>query len=380
MEGISGLGPFRPGPGGLPPYLAGREPEQALFRALLADLQAGRAPPGEVVLHGPRGNGKTTLLAWLEREAASYPPVEVLRLTPAGVPTEAKLIERLLPTSWWQRLAPREVALHGIRWRPGDDRHPSLDEALAARMRKAPLVMLLDEAHTLDGAVGRALLNASQQVGRELPFLLVLAGTPGLRSHLNAMQASFWSRAEQRPIDRLETEASAAALREPLAAEHIDIDADALACVVRGSQGYPYFLQVWGQLLWRQAAGAPASEGMGPHIGIAEVEAVRADFDHKRDDYYLHRYEELERQRLLPAARAVADALATEPGLDNPRIEAAIHRGLGPENGEDVVASARTALHHLGYVWRPGGKPIWEPGIPSLMDYVREYAPPVPTA
>ena len=145
MNETAGLGPFRPGPWGLPPYLAGRESEQALVRAYLRDLQAGRAPPCELVLHGPRGNGKTALLVWLEHEAAFHPAVEVLRLTPAGIPTETKLVERLLPVSWLQRLAPREIALYGIRWRPGDDRPPPLDEALATRARRAPLIMLLDE-------------------------------------------------------------------------------------------------------------------------------------------------------------------------------------------------------------------------------------------
>ena len=42
-------------------------------------------------------------------------------------------------------------------------------------------MLLLDEAHTVGEEIGSALLNASQQVGRELPFLLVLAGTPELR-------------------------------------------------------------------------------------------------------------------------------------------------------------------------------------------------------
>lgn len=114
MESRSRRGPFRPGPGRLPPYLAGRESEQALCRALLGDLTDGLAPPRELVLHGPRGNGKTALLVWLEQEAASYPGLDVLRLTPAAVPAEAKLVERLLPASWWRRLTPREVSIHGI--------------------------------------------------------------------------------------------------------------------------------------------------------------------------------------------------------------------------------------------------------------------------
>ena len=39
------------------------------------------------------------------------------------------------------------------------------------------------------------------------------------------------------------------------------------------------------------------------------------------------------------------------------------------------MAAARDAIRDLGYVWRPEAKPLWEPGIPSLTDYVREYTP-----
>ena len=375
MQKRSRQGPFRPGPGGLPPYLAGRESEQALCRALLGDLQDGLAPPREVVLHGPRGNGKTALLVWLQQEAASYPGVDVLHLTPAGVPTETKLVERLLPAFWRQRLTPREVSVHGITWRPGQDDSPPLDEALAVRARKRALVLLLDEAHTLDAGVGCALLNAGQQVGRKLPFLLVLAGTPSLRSHLNTMNASFWNRAERRPIGRLDAQASAAAIRRPLAGENIKIDEDALAHVVRESHGYPYFVQLWGEAAWRQAVAAVSAPESGRRLTRAAVAVAQVVFDREKNDYYLDRYEELERSRLLPAARAVADAFEVQPLLDDGQLEAALRRGLGGASGPNRVAKAKETLHYLGYVWRPEARPIWEPGLPNLMDYLREYAP-----
>ena len=376
MTSRSTQGPFRPGPGGLPPYLAGRESEQALCRALLGDLQNGFAPPREVVFHGPRGNGKTALLVWLQREAASYPEVDVLRLSPASIPTEIKLIERLLPASWLQRLTPREISVYGMTWRPGEGRSPPLDEALGARAQKKPLVLLLDEAHTLDEGVGRALLNASQQVGRELPFLLVLAGTPNLRTHLNTMNASFWNRTERRPIGRLDAEATAAAIRNPLWNENVGIDEEALAQIVRESHGYPYFVQLWGEAVWRQAVGAePPHAGRSRHLTGAAVAAARPAFDRARDDYYLDRYEEMEKLHLLPAARAVAEAFEAQPVLDDMQLETAVRRGLAPERDRERTAASKEALRNLGYVWRPEARPTWEPGIPSLMDYVREYAP-----
>ena len=184
----------------------------------------------------------------------TLPDPDVLRLTPADLPGENRLVERLLPTSWLQRLAPSEIFFQGITWRPGQGHPPPpLDEALDARTRKKPPVLLLDEAHTLAERVGCTLLSASQQVGRELPFLLVLAGTPNLRSHLNTMNASFWSRADRRPVGRLDSEATAAAIREPLQSEDIAIDEDALAHVVRENHGYPHFVQRCGGRRWSRA-------------------------------------------------------------------------------------------------------------------------------
>ena len=377
MEKRSRQGPFRPGPGGLPPYLAGRESEQALFRAVLGDMQDGLAPPREIVLHGPRGNGKTALLVWLQQEAAAYPGVEVLRLTPSSIPTETRLVERMLPASWLQRLTPSEVSIRGITWLTGRNQSAPLDKVLAARTRKKPVVLLLDEAHTLDGEVGGALLNASQKIGRELPFLLVLAGTPNLRSHLNTMHVSFWNRSERRPIGRLDAEATAAAIRRPLESEDIAIDGDALEHVVRESHGYPFFVQVWGQALWRQVSGKESPE-TGRRLTQAAVAAAEADFDREKNDYYLDRYEELEKLRLLPVAREVAGAFRAQPLIDDAQLEAAVLRGLREGCGKDTLAAAKQSLRHLGYIWRPEATPMWEPGIPSLMDYVREYAPTAP--
>ena len=365
---------FKPGPGGRPPYLAGREHEQQICRAFLDQLRQGAAPPRDLIFYGPRGNGKTTLLSWLHEAARARDAVDVIHLTPAAVPTEEKLARRLLAPTWWRRLLPGEVSISGVRWRAGQSRDaPSLDEVLAARTGKKPLLLLLDEAHTLDAGVGHALLNASQIVGRKQPFLLALAGTPHLESRLSEMDVSFWSRSELLPIGRLDAAAAADALRLPLAGENVAIDDDALAQLVAANQGYPYFVQLLGEALWRRvvAGGSPA----GGRITRTDVEAVRADFDQKKGRYYLQRYNELQDQGLLPAARAVAEAFEKRDRLDGAQLESAVRRGLGePGGGRQAAATAKT-LGHLGYIWRPDAVPTWEAGIPSLMDYVRTHAP-----
>lgn len=363
----SRLGPFRAGAGASPPYLAGRESEQALFRALLGDLEDGIAPPTEVICYGPRGNGKTALLCWIEDEAADS-RVEVVRLTPSAVPTVAQLISRLMP--WWKRLAPSQLAAYGISWKLGGGSATLLDRALLARARWRPLMLLLDEAHTLDVEVGRALLNASQQVGRRFPFQLVLAGTPDLETRLNAMSASFWARATQLRIGSLDAEASTAAIGIPLKANGVTLDDGALAHIVGESHGYPWFLQLWGEAVWREAARADR------RVTEAGMAAAQARFEERRNLYYRQWLAELEDRGLLAAARAVADAFGERRQLSAAEFRSAVERGIGAA-AAPAPAAAQQELRHLGFVWQPGASLDWEPGIPSFMDFAREHIPAV---
>ena len=309
-------------------------------------------------------------------EVGKYAGIDVIRLTPAECGTNSQLDGSPCvwpPPAWWRRWWPEKFSIGGVKWRPAASRRtPSLAEVLAARTRKKPLLLLLDEAHTLDPTVGHALLNASRTVGRKQPFLLTLAGTPNLESRLSAMDVSFWSRSELLPIGRLDAAATADALRLPLKRENVDIDDDALARVVTTSHGYPYFVQLWGEALWRRVIAGGSSAG--GRIARADVEAAAGDFERKQARYYLNRYGELEEEHLLPAAQAVAEAFKERERLDSAQLRAAVRRGLGERGGAKRTAAAK-ALGDLGYVWRSDTVPTWEPGIPSLMDYVRMHAP-----
>ena len=389
MPRMSPRGPFQPGSGRLPPYLAGREREQTILREFVEDLRAGEPAPSDVVLHGPRGNGKTVLLGWLRDEVAAgngnrgngRARIETLWCTPAETKTVAALVARLRRRSWIERLGiPRlgaSGAARGSRGAGGAASTRWLSETLAARVRRKPLILLLDEAHTLDPEVGHALLNASQAVGRKAPFLLVMAGTPHLRRRLGRMSASFWTRAEQLPIGRLSEAASRDAVRIPLQQAGIGISEDALNEITDRSDRHPFFLQLWGAEVCRaRNARRSAARGIGP----AELRAAAAEFTRQADRYYLGRYEEFEERDLLPVAWAVADAFgagasprgAAESFGDH-RVRAAVERGLGTGDAARVHEATET-LFELGYIWRSRGVPDWEPGIPSLMDYIWNQA------
>ena len=345
---------FSPGTGATPPALTGREREQAVLTQCLADLLDGASPPHDVVLIGPRGNGKTVLLNWFERACRDHEAdVDVAALTPNDIPTRDELVELLSPPS------------SGVR---------NLRTELTAHCRKKPLAVLIDEAHTLDLEVGRTLLNVSQQVRDEAPFLLVLVGTPGLPSHLGAMDASFWGRLGKGRlgIGLLSPAAARAALVEPLAAHGVCIDVDTLDAVVEDSQRYPYFIQLWGEALWDQRLGTGATRMTDAH-----ADAARPEVAARVTDYYQDRYRELEARGLLAAAVATgplfqAGAAATASDRD---IDAAL-----ATTGADAAGrlAAREELNRLGYIWSPPGQlpPVaWVAGIPSLMTHVLDHSP-----
>ena len=329
--------------------------------------------PGEIVFLGPRGNGKTVLLRWFEREALATRKVDVAWLTPNKIRDLDKLANALAPPGRFKKLRPDTVSLSvgagknvgRMSWNLGGD-PGALTELLTARCACKPLLALLDEAHNLDRGAGQDLLNASQEVRDKAPFLLVLAGTPGLRERLNSMASTFWNRSEKLGIGRLTREATAEALTGPAGQAGdalLRLTREALELVVTESQRYPYFIQMWGDALWERAYGDKP-------LDVTAVAQARPAVVTKQEDYYQDRYAELKSRGLLETARAVAMAFGARRALNTQELNQAI---AGEPVGLDPparVLDTRRYLRELGYIWQAPGRRDWEPGIPSLMDYV----------
>lgn len=370
---------FKPGSGAMPPRLAGREPEMGRLRLLLDNLldeDEREPPPADCVLYGPRGNGKTVLLDALKEQCKG---ADVISLAATEITDTSDLAALLLyedegfkahldgykPSGRTVNLKVASQAWRKMGQSERDDHaRKHLVSLLVERSSKKPLVVTLDEAHTLDKAVGGALLNASQRVRREKsPFLLVLAGTPNLRSHLENMDSTFWNRSEIIGVGRLDAAATREALVAPLDEYGIGFDDDALETIISESQQYPYFIQLWGQALCLALRDSEAAR-----IDIEVVNAARPEFSRARLDYYEDRYAELKKKGLLAVARTVGSAFEGKHSIDDDDLEYFLKTNNTINPGR--VADALERLADLGYIWKQVASTHYEPGIPSLMGYV----------
>ena len=365
--------PFTPGFGVEPPYLAGRETEQTILTKLLhraTDLGKGES----IIMYGPRGTGKTVLLNWFEAECDKVGAVTI-NATPAGdLESTTDLPRLVLPESSWPNEITAGVAgVLSMTWNnPDTGARGKLADHLIDACRRRPRVLLLDEAHTLDPKTCRSLLTLTQKVAHKGPFLLVMAGTPGLHPFLMSVGATFVERSKKLGIGRLSEQAATEAISVPLQQDAISIEPQALSRVVEDAQHYPYFLQLWGSALWDAVVKNNASRLTDRDVEQA-MPAIAAD----RELFYKSRYNLLREDKpLLTAAYAVASAFRGETKLASDEIPEIIERCLPDTltdraDREEAAKHLSRELNKIDFVWEPTAVDEVEPGIPSFMTYVQ---------
>ena len=372
---------FVPGDGNVPPYLAGRKEEQAYFQDCVDILKNRKPVPRNLIVYGPRGNGKTALLEYLQKKTLQKEEghLEILWLTPDQIATPADLTRILKGKNKFKGLL-RNVTGSASTWfgsaSIGVDLSASssieLEDQIRSKCQHKPFILIIDEAHTLTPAVARTLLNASQSVRKTSPFLLVLAGTPNLSVALGQANASFWDRSKKWPLGRLSPDEAGQALTIPLQEVGITFAPSVIESVVAQTHCYPFFIQVWGDCLARRLTETGEIE-----ITLETVKGIEAAVTDERDAMYDIRFSEIKRMKLLSIAESVADAFSecSESILHGSELDKAIERGMASDapitNGRGMEETL-DQLSHLGYVWRVriSGGYAYEPGIPSLMTYV----------
>ncbi len=373
---------FRPGDGGLPPYLAGRKEEQEYFQRCVRDIKDRQPISQNLILYGPRGNGKTALLGYLQKETlrTEESKLDIQWATPKEMEHPGKLIDLLVGDHSGLRSKLTSGAFSidlGIAQANVEidlsKRLLTIGDLLQERCQSKPLILIIDEAHRLNPQMGEELLNASQTVRREgNPFLLVLAGTPNLKSALGKANASFWERSEKIRLGRLSPDEARQAITVPLEQVNISFAPGVAEEVAERAHCYPFFLQVWGDCLARRLAQTGETE-----VTMEAVQEVNTTVVIKRDEMYQDRLNEIKTMGLLSVARSVADAFiqSGQPHLHASVLEEAVAKGLSGDDESTTqvrIMEKINQLFHLGYIWQVNysGMNSYESGIPSLMNYV----------
>jgi len=210
--------------------------------------------------------------------------------------------------------------------------------AQAAKAADTSVVLLIDEVQYLAEEELRGLIMALHRIAQKgLPLILFGAGLP----QLAALAGEAKSYAELLfafpEIGALDPASAAQAIVEPILEEGAWIDADALAEIVRLTEGYPYFLQEWGKHTWQAAS---ATRITLEDVAKASDEA-RTALDR---NFFRVRFD-----RLTPREQAYLAAMAElGPG---PHRSGAIAEQMGKK--VEHTGPLRSGLIRKGMVWSP---------------------------
>lgn len=277
--------PYRPGVGLQPPYLAGRDAEQARFQRI---LRAAPEIPGNVRVTGLRGVGKTVLLKRFQDLAEEEGWATVaLELQPRqnaeshlnsalqaqfdalkSKLSRQEAVKRAVVTTGGTIRRAVSVEWEGVTWSLAGDLESKTAELgqiivdagqFVVDHARRGVVILLDEAQILTDASDShsgnhalstlvAAMSSIQRTG--LPVCLVMCGLPTLA--VNLLRARTYSERMFQGVlvGSLPTEAARDAFVEPLQTGPVMADKGLIDSVLQEVDGYPYFIQLWGAELW----------------------------------------------------------------------------------------------------------------------------------
>jgi hypothetical protein len=365
------LNPYAPGAGTQPPELAGRNALREEVRIAIERTRGGK-PAKSILMVGLRGVGKTVLLDRIAEDAENrgiltlrIEAPEKRSLPALLAPQLRKALLKLSLNEKGKDLAQRALrglagfvkALKfkfqdlevGLDYEPelgladnGDLDHDlvALMEVVgeAAQAAGTAIILFIDELQYVKEAELSALITALHRcIQRRLPVLLVGAGLPQLRGRMGEAK-SYSERLFDFPeIGPLNPVAATEAISKPAMENQVTFDPEALEEIVQKTEGYPYFLQVWGKHAWEMAQSSP--------INKSDVDQATASVIAALDEsFFLVRFD-----RLTPTEKKYLRAMA--------------ELGPGPHRSGDIAAQlkrdvtslapTRGQLIRKGMIWSP---------------------------
>ena len=274
--------PFRPGSGLPPPYLAGRDGELARFSQMLQQMQDGQVR--NLMVQGLRGVGKTVLLKEFVRICTDNKFLPVARFQFSNKYSDPAEFTRALqydldgamgsfsnvektrqrPQDAARQVRPQKIDIMGAGRPSGHDpasRIP-LGNQIADYLEKGwkavqeggynGIALLFDEFHTVGdvrpnnwyiltdfiGAVNEIQSNGCR-------YSLVLCGLPALMPNVRAARPYAERMFRVMNVSNLDKKDARAAILKPLEDTAWSFSDDLVSAIVRDTDGYPYFIQLF---------------------------------------------------------------------------------------------------------------------------------------
>ncbi len=283
--------PYAPGAGTPPPELAGRDDLIERAAVALDRIRGGRAARS-FILYGLRGVGKTVLLNRIRLDAEARGIVSVRMEAPEERSLPALLAPALRAALMrlsrgealkdnaqramralasfvgalrvnYQDLEVRIDIDPEIGLADSSDLDTDLTDLLttlgnAAHERETALVFFIDELQYVPEDQLASLIAALHSTSQEqLPITMVAAGLPQLVGRTGNAKSYAERLFEFAPVGRLDENDARDALIVPASKEGVEFHPEAVAEVLRETNGYPYFLQEWGKHSWNTADHSP---------------------------------------------------------------------------------------------------------------------------
>ncbi len=157
----------------------------------------------------------------------------------------------------------------------------------AAQNRKTVAILFIDEIQYLQKKELEALIIALHKISQKrLPFLFFGAGLPQIAKLAGEAKSYAERLFDFRTIGKLEPKQAKKAIIDPVKKFKVSYETEALTEIINQTEGYPFFLQVWGSNAWDLA--------IGPSITLKDIKkaTIQAYID-LDNGFYKVRYDRL---------------------------------------------------------------------------------------
>ena len=366
--------PFKPGAGGNPKYVAGRDNELSIINGIIDSLCDIRDngeindedPDFPIFIIGPRGVGKTVLLN-LASKYASEQKVHVVKAEVEDFAEEnvTRLIELISGTDYKSILDDFKISVPGFK---ATARNPfksnDIPSALTKKLKISPVLFLIDEAHTFNTDHFRIFCKLVQKLqSAKLPLGVIYAGTPGLDSLIIRSKATFITRYENYYLNTIDEKSTKLALAKTAEISNIKFDAKAVNYMAKQTDNYPYFIQMIGKIMWDKLANEKKKIG-----DIDDAKSIAEDFNSARNKFYRKFNNDISELELETETVAAIQLLKSPKNITKRILKDHLVKTFTISKSE--ASKIFNELYKLGIFWEEENG--IEASIPSFFNYFLE--------